>query len=316
VIVTVVGDVHLADRPPSVRTETYAEDILTKLEWIVDYANQHSDVLLQLGDIYHVKQPHRTSHWLVQRTSEVFRAFKGRVLIVPGNHDLSQDRLESIPSQPIGTLALTPNVSLLDGFDDETGIYGIPYLDDQEEFLKRWDAAVTTGAYDTSLIATHAAIFPSTETPPYDHYSADDLPGTGGIPVAYGHIHDPHGFYYAPQGTWFCNNGAISRGSLHEETLKRKPRITLFDTETSPGHRGECPFTSVDVPHKPAAEVFRLVEVAEKKGQEQKLDEFLESVGEVSLTSLSMEEIVSHADSTELSAKAKAELKDIIESVL
>lgn len=307
--ITIVGDVHLSDTPPSVRTETYAEDILAKLEWIVEYANQNSDVLLQLGDVFHLKAPSRTSHWLVQRTAEVFRAFRGRVLIVPGNHDLSQDRLSSIPSQPIGTLALTPNVTLLDGMDDESGIYGIPYLDDFAEWVHRLNAG-RGELPQPRLFAAHAPIFPTGLTPPYPHLAADDI-ATGGVPLAYGHIHDPFGVFRG-HDSWICNNGAISRGSLHEETLKRKPVITLFDSEV----KGKDAFTAVPIPHRPAEDVFRLVEVAEKKAQAQKLDGFLSKVGEVTLTTLSMEEIVSHADGTELSLKAKAELRDIIESVL
>lgn len=300
-----VGDVHLSDRPPSVRTETYADDILAKLTFCVEFANANADVMVLLGDVFHLKAPSKTSHRLVVRTAEVLEGFNGRVLIVPGNHDLSQDRLESLPSQPLGALALHPNIELIDGLDPSTGIFGIPYLHDIEKM--KWLA--TTADAGTVLIATHASIFPPGLHPPYEHVNADAI-DTHGIPLAYGHIHDPHGFYQVGEA-WFCNNGAISRGSLHEETVKREPAVTLFDSEVT-----GCPFESIPVPFRPAEQVFRLAEVVERQEAQGRLDDFLSQVGEVSLTSISVEEVVAHARTTDLPQAALDELEDIISHVL
>jgi DNA repair exonuclease SbcCD nuclease subunit len=314
-----VGDIHLADRPPSVRTESYAEDILAKLAFCVEYASEHADVMVLLGDVFHIKAPSKTSHRLVQRTAEVLEKFRprnftldrgpGRVLIVPGNHDMSQDRIESLESQPLGTLALARNVELLTGYDDQTGIFGIPYLQDWTD-LPRW----LTEAGGADLIATHAPIFPTGEEPPYEFIRAEDVAyllgsavGPSRTPVAYGHIHDPHGFYKVEQN-WFCNNGAISRGSLHEKTVKRHPKVTLFDSDAE-----GCPFTSVDVPHRPAEDVFRLAEHREEVAAEQRLDDFVASISDVSLAALSMEEVVARAADSGLSPDAQRELGDIVE---
>ena len=68
--------------------------------------------------------------------------------------------------------------------------------------------------------------------------------------VFYGHVHEPHGVYEAG-GVTFCNNGALSRGSLHEYNLTRQVGCTLWDSET-----GEFEFVPLDA--KPASEVFRL----------------------------------------------------------
>lgn len=310
-----VGDIHLSDRPPSVRTETYADDILAKLRFCVEQASEHADVLVLLGDVFHLKTPSKTSHRLVQRTAEILEQFRptgftldrgpGRVLVVPGNHDMSQDRIESLPSQPLGTLALARNVELLDGFDATTGIYGLPY---QSDWTVLPDLLADVGG--SSLLATHAPIFPPGEEPPYDFVSADDwshaMDQRSDTPVAYGHIHDPHGFYQAA-GRWFCNNGAISRGSLHEQTVKRHPAVTLFDDDAD-----GCPFTSIPVPHRPAAEVFRLAEHHDQVARADRLDAFLSDLGDVSLSALSLEEVLAHAETTDLSPSAKAELRDII----
>ena len=86
----IIGDQHLADRPPSSRKDTYRQDILDKLVWIVEYANSMKvDLILNLGDVFHIKRSDRNSHFLVQEVARIFGASKAPVLIVPGNHDLA-----------------------------------------------------------------------------------------------------------------------------------------------------------------------------------------------------------------------------------
>jgi DNA repair exonuclease SbcCD nuclease subunit len=300
-----IGDVHLSDTPPSVRTDSYADDILAKLEWIVDTANRSKvDWIVQLGDLFHIKTPSRTSHALLQRTAQVLEQSRVWTWVVPGNHDMRHDRLDSLSSQPLGTLALSPDVWLLDGQAGE--IYGIPYTEDLEKFQAELDKAKSRRI---KLIAAHAAIFPPGVHPPYPHWNADQL-DTHGTPLAYGHIHEPHGFYEV-NGTWFCNNGAISRGSLHEETLNREPAVTIFDDSV-----GGNPFTSIPVPFKPAEQVFRLAEHQEERAKAARLDDFLRSVGGVSLTSLSLEQIIDHVRQGDLLGEdAQRELRDIVESL-
>jgi hypothetical protein len=145
--------------------------------------------------------------------------------------------------------------------------------------------------------------------PPYDHINADQI-NTDGIPLAYGHIHEPHGFYYVNL-TWFCNNGAISRGSLHQETLSREPAVTLFNND-----KADEPFSSIPIPFRPAEEVFKLTEHQVKQDKVARLDDFLQSVQGVSLSALSVEEVVNHVETSDLlDASAIHEMKEIIETV-
>jgi DNA repair exonuclease SbcCD nuclease subunit len=302
-----VGDVHLSDTPPSVRTDSYAQDILDKLAWIVNHANWSAvDAIVQLGDLFHIKTPSRTSHWLVQRTAEVLGDSNAPVFVVPGNHDMRHDRYESLSSQPLGSLALSPKIHLLDGWQKYPNIFGIPYTEDWQEFETEVNTAISRRA---QLIVAHAAIFPPGAHPPYPHWNADDI-YTEGIPLAYGHIHEPHGFYRT-NFAWFCNNGAISRGSLHQETLSREPAVTIFDSG-----KGDQPFETLPIPYRPADEVFKLAEHQIQRDKVARLDDFLQSVEGVSLTALSVEEVVNHVETSNLlDAPAVHEMKEIIETV-
>lgn len=293
--IALIGDVHLADSPPSIRTETYRDDILAKLRFIAtDAAERDVDCVVGLGDMFHIKAPHRTSHRLVTLAAEALTAQKSSglplpVLLVDGNHDVQNARsdLDSLAGQPLGVLTQIKPISLLRGpmAAGDTLLFGIPWVEpltkddhavmeepmiDLEEAVLRYNHSE---AYPTGInrlaIATHASIFPDHLTPPYEHIHASDyaalLPDSVkemDTTVAYGHIHDPHGVYEAG-GVRFINNGAISRGSLHTETLKRKPVYTILETKT-----GETEV--IDIPHKPAHEVFMLTkhELTKDKAKE------------------------------------------------
>ncbi len=60
-----IGDIHVMDRAPVHAAPTYTEDILTMLRWTVDYAAEHDvPTIVWAGDVFHHKQPSRTSHAL------------------------------------------------------------------------------------------------------------------------------------------------------------------------------------------------------------------------------------------------------------
>ena len=312
----IVGDIHLADRPPSSRKDTYRDDILNKLRWIVNYTNEQEDmeILLLLGDVFHIKRPDRNSHYLVQETASVLGDCRVPVWINVGNHDITADRLESIPSQPLGTLALHPNIHLLDGPTGH-GVYGVPYFDPTPE---NFEAAVLKyqeagGPEKHPFIAAHESIFPKKEEPIYDYISSEVwAEAFGNKWTAYGHIHSRMraGAFYQSGGSWFCNNGAISRGSLHEETIHRELAITVFDPSK------DEPFTSVPIPYKEPEEVFDLGTAAVLKARVNSAEGFLQSLGSTELRYLTVEGILEKAKlSEELHKLALTELEDIIQFV-
>jgi len=321
----IVGDVHLADHPPSIRKESYLDEILAKLEFAVATANEWgADALIQAGDLIHVKAPSRTSHALVQRTIDVLSEAKMPVLIVPGNHDMSNDRIQSLPKQALGTICKAPGIDMLMGPHPELPVFGIPYLWDFPTLLPQWmkkyhawsqarkklNWAGDDHVQDTEqcLVVTHAPIFPPGEEPIYEFIDAEDwgkLQHFGDC--YYGHIHDPHGTYEAGN-VQFCNQGALSRGSLHEATLKRKPAITSWQSDID-GIR----FDRIEVPHLPASEVFRLKEKEDVDERQALTKEFLDGVEQTVLEELSLEEVVHHAQQMGLRKRTLEQIHECVE---
>lgn len=313
----IIGDQHLADRPPSSRVDGYRNHIMDKLRWIIDYANDcNVDAVLNLGDVFHIKRSDRNSHSLVQETAAVFGRSKAPVKITPGNHDLAAGyRLESISSQPLGTLGLHPNIDILIGPDKELPLYSVPFVEPTPENMQYWTEmyhdAGGPGKYP--FISTHQAIFPEKEAPIYEFVSAEMWAfAFKSKYTAYGHIHSRMnaGAFYEIDGTIFCNNGAISRGSLHEETVNRKLAVTLFDDSNE-----DAPFVSVPIPFLPPEEVFNLEAVEVLNNTTAKVDGFLESLGSSELNYLTVESILDRATTTKLPQRAVEQLEDIIVKV-
>lgn len=312
-----IGDPHCADNPPSSRV-TYRDDILDKLRWCVQYANEVGvDAVISMGDTIHVKAASKTSHGLIQELGHIFGESKAPVILGVGNHDLAAGyRLDSIPTQPLGTLALHPNVEILIGGHSELPVFFMPYVRHTPENLKEWTEKYheAGGSDKYPLLLTHLSLYPEAQAPLFEYISYENFVDEFKAPyIAYGHIHSrvKGGPFIKVGDTWVANNGAISRGSLTEETIHRKLAVTLFD-DSMP----EEPFTSIPIPYKPAEEVFKLEEVALDKDKKVQVQAFLDSLNSSELTYLTVEQIIDEAKKqVELSPDMVEELEDIITTV-
>lgn len=285
-----MGDIHLSDNPPSSCTPLYNEQIFDILQATVDIAHQRDVTsVVWAGDVFHSKIPGRTSHRTVGRCIELARAYDRPVFVVPGNHDMQHDRLDSVmATQPLGVVIASGAVKLLHGWDEYGyGLYGVPWLMRFDDAMVS-DALISYRADYTdcpALVVTHAPLYPPGNELPYENYPAENwaaaMKGKGA--VYYGHVHTPAGIFTAG-GVTFCNPGAISRGSLHEHNLTRGINAALWDDDTGQ-------FTLVDLPHPPADKVFRLVEITETKTAKVQIDGLLDEIGHTTVTRVVHEDI-------------------------
>lgn len=310
--IMLVGDIHLSDRPPGWCTDSYLEDLFVILEHTVAKAREHQvDAVVWAGDVFHHKAPSRTSHATVQRAIRLVGAYHCPLYIVPGNHDMSSDRFESLfETQPLGTL-LQAGARLLQGWDTEgyLPIYGVPWLgeftdatvsDALSDF--RAKGKVTRGG---SLVIAHAPLFPTGLENPFECYKAAawaDAMGSQGS-CYYGHIHDAHGVYQQ-SGVTFANFGAISRGSLTESDREREISVSVWTPEDG--------FSVVPVPYRPADEVFKVMQARAKADAEEKLTGFLEAIGEVRLEISGPDAVMEYVRGLELDADIEQMVLELV----
>lgn len=310
----IINDIHASAHPPSSCTDSYNDDLMELLAQTVRLAKDRKcGAVVWPGDVFHHKAPSRVPHWLVLRLIGVIRSYSCPVWIVPGNHDLQYDRLDSVhATQPLGVL-LSSGARLLNGWAYEpdgrraTALYGVPWQQHWTDEAVSAALADYRARPDGSLIVTHAPLYPPGKELSFENYPARafaDAMGSGSGYVAYGHVHEPHGVWEC-EGKTFCNNGALSRGSLHEYNITRQVGVTLWDAQT-------CQFEFVPLDAKPADQVFRLREKREVTDMAGRLDDFLSGISHASLDSVSIEGVMDRIRGTGADAGTLALAEELL----
>lgn len=308
-----VGDIHVSDVPPVNCTESYTDDIIDILKRIAEIAeDREADAVIWAGDIFDKKSPKKNSHGLVLKMIEVVKYYKTcgvELFVVPGNHDLVNDRYESLhTSQPLGVL-IAAGLKELNGWHGELPVFGLPWLqnwDDLEKELSTYREYNDFHQVTESLVITHASIFPPGKEPIYEHLTSERVAAAMGNQgsIQFGHIHDDYGIWET-DGVTFANVGAISRGSLTESHLQREVKIVSWKPFDG--------FEEIVVPHRPADEVFRIAEGTAKKQKAADAENFLQAIGYSQISMTSTTSVIEHIQAMDAEEPVKTTAISLIE---
>lgn len=103
-------DWHLSEKPIGRRRDDYKSAILGKINFTSDLAKQINAIGLCGADVFHYKKPDHPCNTisLIIETLAALRRFPSSVVYGGvGNHDLWFDRMDSLPTQPLGLLMST-----------------------------------------------------------------------------------------------------------------------------------------------------------------------------------------------------------------
>lgn len=281
----VLNDPHLdISAPSSRRTDDYLETAFTKLKFITDLCIEvNAEALVCTGDWFHKKNPQGVPHRLVRRLVEwaddLTRCHRIPILTTLGNHDVQFNDMSraSIDKQPVSLLLQLPGVIRLETFGPwfSNGVVFIGrdyrpdlHLDDGTTMVDRSQfeipSATITG-WRTVVQVTHASVLPEKQMWP--HLLASEVAEISPATICHtGHIHEDLGIhrFEREQGPfWWTNVGSMTRGSLTEETIARKPKVLVVEIED-----GEEPvFTEVVLPHQPAENIYDVESYREAKAE-------------------------------------------------
>lgn len=297
-----INDPHLSDKTPASCTETYLDDLFDLLGQAATLAETRHAAIILAGDVFHHKTPSRTSHATVMRLINWANRTTSAVYAVPGNHDLSHDRVASLnETQPLGVVFASGAIERLDGWMPAARVFGVPWLMTYDD-TNVTDALLRYREYvngftrrehrPPALVVTHAPLYPPGQELKYENYPAAkwaEAMGDHGT-VHYGHVHEPHGVY--PVGdVQFSNCGALSRGSLHEHNLNRTPSVAVWNSDTGA-------IEHIELNAKPASEVFHLQQAQAVKAAGLNLNNFLDSVQAVQLGVTTVDSVMDHVRRT------------------
>lgn len=274
-----VNDPHCSDTAPRSRKDNYRNAILDKIAEVVELGNHESvNAIFWKGDFFHKKDPYQTSHGLVFELMDILKRFSGKQYIVLGNHDF-EGGIDTVVRQPIGVLLKSGFLQLVP--DDSPGLvfkdedahvvitaghfsYRMKSLDDS--YCNCNFIGVDPAALKIRLVHFAPMI-------PFEKPDWEKIFSTAGWDIMLsGHLHDRVGIVKSKDGKklWSCC-GAISRGSISESDVKRKPCVELLTV----GKDNVYTLEYVDLKKVvPAEEVFRIKEYVDKKNKENELEAF------------------------------------------
>lgn len=258
-------DVHFSDLTPRGRADDWIEAVSDKLAHVGELARLYRvRAVLDGGDFFNDKTPHRNSHNLVRLVAEIHKKYPCPILTNIGNHDVRYGSLDQLPHGPLGVCFSTGVFERTDGehqqvLEDPDGtrvrVCAIPYQGARFDPTK-WE--VRRGQEDHLVVLLHQL---GTDDPSQGFFPGEDVIAYEDLDrlfpqasvVCFGHWHKDQGVSRTPGGMWVVNIGSLTRATLAEDDQSRTPKVALIELT-----KGETPTIQVlPVRHRAAAEVFR-----------------------------------------------------------
>jgi len=280
IIILTAGDIHVSDINPRSRIDNFKETIIGKIEQLKTAAAKlKADAVLLTGDLYNIKFPMKNSHDLNRELIEIFNKFKCPVYAIPGNHDLTADNLDTIPSQPIGVLYASGalknlNQEIINKKGFKVSLVGIPFTKD----IKLNKITIPPKEDCVAQICVlHVYAGPKAGKLYKEQlYGYDELAALGPDIFVIGHYHTDQGIQWNGKKC-FINLGSISRGVLAEDKIDHKPKFGFIKVyQENKDSEVKITVDSIPLKIKPPEEIFDLKKHSDEKQQSQNIQEYVE----------------------------------------
>lgn len=234
-------DAHLSDHTPRSRTDNWREAVIRSLVQVGEIADKiNACAVIDGGDFFDIKSPSRNSHDLLREVADIHADYPCPVYANVGNHDCVYGDYEYLPQQPLGVLFSTGVFKRLydqheslfwndtegpdKGQPPRVRVVGIPYHGttyDLERFkIEKGDETYLVVAAHVLASEKGGSMFENEDIVSYKQL----LELAPDVDVwLFGHWHKDQGITEIAPGKWVVNVGSLTRGSLIQDDLDRKP---------------------------------------------------------------------------------------------
>jgi len=271
-------DVHISDINPENRKGSYRDDILHKLKQIKAVGKKlNVDFFICAGDLFNLKAPMRNSHELTSLLIELFKSFPAPIYMTEGNHDLRNDSYEQFDKQPLNVLYKSGALTQLrneEVWDRENkfsiNLRSFPFVEEPnfEDIPKSKNDEFSVCVLHLYSTKKGGDLYGK------KLFSYDEIAELSDDIFVLGHYHIDQGVEVIRRSSkeqHFINVGAISRGSLSEDSIKRIPKISLVTIDENKKPKIQI----VKLKVRPAEEAFY---IERKKKQKEKIEKAVEFV--------------------------------------
>lgn len=230
-------DVHLSDTPPASRKDDWAATIFNKLHQVARLAEHvKASAILDGGDFFHVKSPGRNTHDLVRRVAEFHAASPCPVYANVGNHDCVYGDYEYLDQQPLGVLfaagvfrrCYDGHEAVFEQGGTKVRVVGVPYHGTKYDMTRF--RSIQKKDEDFLVCIAHVLASPTGGTmfEGEDIIRYSELAELAPDVFCVGHWHQDQGV--ADLGrVKVINIGSLTRGSLSQDELLRKPACAVLE---------------------------------------------------------------------------------------
>lgn len=266
-------DWHLTEVPPARRKDDYRNAVLGKIDFIRGLAEKLHGAGLCGGDVFHYKQPRHPGN-AIRLIIDLYQALRkfpqGRVYGSIGNHDLSYDRMDSLPQQPLGLLVASGVYHDLNiepvMFSSQDGLVKVtvetfPYLAEGKALEAILDAPPRLPGITARVGVVHAYGHPGDAGSLFGEPTIgyNQLKGADFDYLLWGHDHSRKETETVGNVT-HINLGSLARAAFAYDEVDRPVVATILSFATD-GVR----YKEVPVPVRPLEAAFQLAD----KGMEQ-----------------------------------------------
>lgn len=217
--VFIIGDLHLKAQAPISRKDNYPIAILNKLEYLASIAKScKCNTFILLGDVF--DSPITTLPYL-SKVIETFKKIneqKITVYTIVGNHDIRNNRIDSLPTTALGILIATGYIKLAPNnlIIDNTVFQCFNYTDEIKPALEdeKYTVCIAHRYYEFNL----------------DEYSLheSDINKLNYNAIVLGHLHTPCDTIDVGN-TVLYRPGSLARNTSEPYNKLRVPRVLLFN---------------------------------------------------------------------------------------
>ena len=213
-----VGDLHLKGSSPISRVDDYPTVILNKLESLINIAKSFScDKIMLLGDVF---DSHITTLPYLAKVINTFRKISDAgidVYTIVGNHDIKNNRMDSLDSSALGILISTGYLKLAPRnlAIDDTSFNCFHYPEELANNNEScYSVCVAHRYYEFGLS--------------WDSLTSEDLKSLNYDAMILGHYHVPCDTL-SIEDTLLYRPGSLSRSTSEPYNKLRTPRVLVFN---------------------------------------------------------------------------------------
>lgn len=258
-------DWHFSDIPPGRRRDDYRQALLDKLAFVRDVTEKLHGAALCGGDVFHLKKPHHlgNSLRLIISLISALRAFpQERVFGAVGNHDISFDRMDSLPRQPLGLLIevgayhnLNREPVIFTNQDETTqvSVETFPFAEGEETIQNVLNAGPRMPGITKRIGIVHAYGHPGDAADMFGTRTIgyNELRGNDFDVLCWGHDHSRHGVDEV-DNTTHINLGSMARAAFSYDEVNRPVVAAIMSFQPD----GSFQYGEKPIPVKPLEQVF------------------------------------------------------------